>query len=284
MDAVVHFTEVTSKSILASARITRFISSELGLEIMDVPTTKADKYGTLIVVNSPFAFCSWRETAKELIQKADRVIWVQNDYDIQNPTKRKPDEIWSTVEQPGAEYINWNCLTFSNEPPTGKKKFVDGIMYYGAYRKGRENDFTKYLKGKAYPVYISSSAKGAKNFFGLLKHDATYFPVFQNPQHIGIFGATIYMEDAASHKTYMSPANRFYECLSAGVAMGIDPEAAHTLIQAGMQDVDKFIVHNEQDVLNLITNHAEIAAQQYKLWAKDYRAELKERLRELWRG
>jgi len=283
MDAVVHFTGVTNKTILASARITRFIASELGLEIID-NANKADKYETLIVVNSPFAFCTWRETAKELIEKAERIIWVQNDYDIKNPFKRKPDEIWSTVEQKGAKYINWNVLTFNPNPNKIEKKYPGELFYYGAYRKGRVGDFVKYLKDKPYKVCISSSGKGVKEFNKLLRKKARYFPPMLDPALLGLFSATIYMEDEASHSVYMSPANRFYECLSNNVAMGIDPEAAHTLTKAGMESVDEFIVRDDKDVIHLLKHAEDIAARQFMLWAKDYRTELRQRLHELWKG
>jgi len=281
MDAVVHFTEVLNKTSLASARVARFIATELGLEIID-NANKADKYETLIVVNSPFAFCTWRETAKELIEKADRYIWVQNDYAIDNPLKRKPDEIWSIIVKEGTKYINWNSLMFKPNPKPLKKKYVDGLLYYGAYRKGRIKYFEKYLKDKPYNVYILSSKNGARQFFKLLRNKAKYFPPISDPTLLEIFAATIYLEDEISHTMNMSPANRFYECLSSGIAMGIDPAAAHTLTKEGVKNVDKYLINDEKDVLNLIENYKNIAAEQYKLWAKDYRAELKQRLHELW--
>jgi hypothetical protein len=95
----------------------------------------------------------------------------------------------------------------------------------------------------------------------------------------------LYIEDAHSHKVYTSPANRFYEMLSAGVPMLFDRSTLGTFQQAGY-DTAQFLPYapklddsnRVELVQRTLANAAEVADTQQRLWARDYRDELETQL------
>jgi hypothetical protein len=279
---VLTYTNSTGHTILAQVHITNFIVGMTGGNLID-SGIKPERYDILFVVAGIFRFCSYREQVLETIEKAGRVIYLENDYTIPIPFKRTPDEFWSTVVRDGAKYINWNSLTYIEGMQELKRQYADGLLYYGRWRDGRKEYLEKWLQKKPYKVYVSTSRKQMKKFKVLLKNSDIIFDKMTHSYQLSLFGCSIYMEDKSSHKTFMSPANRFYECLSHGIAMGIDENAAHTLIEAGMPNVEKYIVRTDADIENLILNSRDIAREQAQIWKRDYRAEIKIRFNELFK-
>ena len=89
------------------------------------------------------------------------------------------------------------------------------------------------------------------------------------------FPMTIYLEDEKTHTQFHSLANRFYECLSLGIAMGFDEACSQTLAKAGiLEEARPWLVSSPKDVARLLPQWASIRKEQRRLWAKDYRAEL----------
>jgi hypothetical protein len=132
---VFSFLNITDGSVIPSVRIARMVADELGLPLVDSRTMNDDAVDVLFIVNGAYAFCSCLETLGTAIERAQRVVWIQNDYTIIPPKKvgsaespfrkafrnrfdqGKPDtDFWSTCEDfakltSGSCLINWNCLT-----------------------------------------------------------------------------------------------------------------------------------------------------------------------------
>ena len=254
------FVKCPETSMIASVRIARFVSDTLGIDIVTDETIADEALDTLIVVNGAYAFCKFLEPLGQAIFSAKRVVWVQNDYTIIPP---KPDakaqspfrkafvdrrekgkmdtEYWTTCEDwaklPGSRYVNWNCLTFREDTHQAKKRGTD-LMYYGSFRDGsgkssRKVYFDRYFASPRVPVTVSSPDK---KFAETYKSESvTHVGKIEGSLHeeLARHGAGLYIEDRMSHERYHSPANRFYEMLSAGLPMIFQPECGTMLRRAG---------------------------------------------------
>ena len=304
MDCVLHLTKCPETSSVVSTKIARYLSELLGLPLVDRAGMVAN-YENVLFVNSMSAFCDFLPEVAEIIGRCKRMVWCQNDYTVYPPTQvRKiyrddllvdrwstipqlPEEwsklkIWTKVPMKATRYVNWNLLTY--DPLPFKDPTEKGIFYYGAYRLDREHLFQKYFEfKKLYPISISASNKAMKKFLELnmliddLKTFKRLVPEMQQ------FATTLYLEDADSNEIYCSPANRFYECLSAGVAMLFDVSSVNTMEVAGY-DVRPFVVERVADVENAMKNWKDIRNRQRILWADNYREQLEGMILEAYRG
>ena len=95
-------------------------------------------------------------------------------------------------------------------------------------------------------------------------------------QDLSKFAATVYIEDQHIHTHYNSPANRFYECLSAGVAMFFDESTSNTMKTAfpGKGDYLFPVVNSAEEVLEALPTYEQIAHEQRDLFKHDYLTEL----------
>jgi len=296
MNAVVHLTKCKPNSMIASARIARFIATQTGADLVDCSELAEPKYKTLFIVNGPMAFSDFLPEIAEMVNNCERIIWVQNDIIIKPPTTDpsktraespfrkafanygKPLDYWTTlpsmVKTDGSAYINWNMLTY--DPLQVMETRSKSLLYYGAYRQDRDTYFRKYLGSTAYPITVSAPVMAAKKFHELNHTIEIVKPFTDLIPAISSYAGTVYMEDIKSHTTYCSPANRFYECLSAGLPMFFDKGSVKTLEQAGY-DVSPFIVKSPEDVYTLLNLHGKVQYEQLK-WRRDYRSELVEQL------
>lgn len=75
----------TSNSVVACSRLAAFLGQHLGAEVLDSAdvTLKRDRYQTLIIVNSPWGFCTEEHRARirRILWQAKRVIWAQQEID-----------------------------------------------------------------------------------------------------------------------------------------------------------------------------------------------------------
>jgi hypothetical protein len=293
MNAItIHFTAVTGKTSLASAGIALAISSALGTDLIDNPQSakaflarNCGDYDAFIV-NGPWAFCDFRPECMELVADAKDVYWVQNDYTIEIPSPlRRPMVLLSTIvggklrgPLEGTRYMNWNALTYTEPTLPVESQSQRGLFYYGAFRKDREGAFRNYFATDFYPVTISCSARAAASFKQLCPA-ATIAPIMQTIRQARRFAATVYMEDVTSHNLYCSPANRFYECLSAGIPMAFDAGTVGTMTKAGF-DVSLFVVEQPSDVEVCMQKSLQMGKLQRQMWCnRDYRGEVIARLK-----
>lgn len=296
MNAVIHLTKCKPNSMIASARIARFISAQTGADLVDCAELAEPKYKTLFIVNGPMAFSDFLPEIAEMVNNCERIIWVQNDIIIKPPTTDptktraespfrkafaaygKPLDYWTTlpsmVKTDGSAYINWNMLTY--DPITQRETTNDSLLYYGAFRDDRSYYFHKYLATNLYNVTVSAPVMASKKFLALNPRIALAKPFTKLIEDISGYACTLYAEDTKSHKVYCSPANRFYECLSAGIPMLFDKNSASTLSQAGY-DVGPYTVTSDRDILSKMQSLDSIRAEQSE-WRRDYRTELTDQL------
>ena len=74
---------------------------------------------------------------------------------------------------------------------------------------------------------------------------------FKSLKELQEYGCTIYLEDETSNDVYTSPANRFYEALSADLFMFVDDIAAHTLKRAGYEVPPEWVIKTPADIKNV---------------------------------
>lgn len=298
--AVFNFSKPSLTGTIASNRIAHFLADTIKAPLVWDESIDNGKLDVLFLINGSFQFCKCLDAISSAILKADRIVWVQNDYNILPPKsvsnaesnfrkafvtrrlKRKPEMLfWTTVmkkaeESQDNEYINWNSLAYEplsaevSEPL--RRKASKDLFYYGAYRQNRIPLFDRYFIGGTVPVTISSSAAGFAERYGAdrvlasIKRDNFY-------HELASHGLGLYIEDTKSSKEFHSPANRFYEMLSAGLPMVFQPEAAPMLKQAGI-DITGFTVAAPADIPNMMRKRDTIAAAQRQRWDADYRGKL----------
>ena len=282
---IINFTKITDGSILASNRIAKFIYNALNQNkkkayIID-DKYKAEEqrvYDALIIINGNFGFCNFRKEVISLCENNNKIyVWVGNDYAIKIPTQlgfiKKELFYWNAYDIKNDikkidncyKYVNWNFITYNPKFKTPEKKF-GGLMYYGAYRKNREKYFKKYFKDiKNYQLYISASSHNAKKEFSKLDEKINFFECkgsgFFN--RIGLFENALYVEDEHTHNRYCSPANRFYEYMTAGCFIIFDYNCKKTFDIYGL-DISEYQVSNQKEIVSLIQHRAELYPKQKK--------------------
>lgn len=282
------FAKPSDRSMVVSPRIATFIAKTLRVPLCyDERILEHKKPDVLILVNGAFAFCKHLESVAQIIRTAKRVVWVQNDYTIIPPkavsgavspfraafrerTARGLPwiDFWTTCERNASvselsRYINWNALTMSDTAlPIDEDPTHDYPLYYGAYRVNRQRAFDRYFTRMRY-VISTPSAKFAARY-----PRAKVVPPFPQSDFLGTlntYALGLYLEDRRSHTEFHSPANRFYEMLSAGLPMVFEPEARRMMRHAGYK-IKPFIVRSRHDVKAAMRDRLAIAQMQRSTW------------------
>jgi hypothetical protein len=322
MNIVAHLTECKPRSTIASARVARFIVNNLddsGSACQDmryVPDQfmlvdtkhKASELlqaymaiDTLFIVNGPMAFCDFLPELADLVRKAARVVFVQQDYTIMPPSAHSKAEsafrkvfadlnlrpiFWTTVMKNvlmlDDQYINWNQLTYDPQP---LKPLAEGrvLMYYGAYREKREAMFKKYFQSAPYNVQVSTTTLRGKKFKAL-DDNITIIPPFDGLDNMPLCSASLYIEDPLSSKEFHSPANRFYELLSAGIPIFFEESTVPMLAEANIVVPQAWVVTGKEQLYSklLHTDLDGMRKLQRDMWDKPYVVELQSRLHYIW--
>lgn len=315
---ICHAGKVKDNALLASARIVRYLAERFDADIADDPASmhEADvrhyPYEFCIVVSSAFNFSTaeMRDSLGSLVARSGTYVFVQNDY-MTEPSgqigtafkaldKAHSRVVWSTIpkrleaeraDKRRSTYVNWNMLTYQPQPEFLFKREPAALFYYGAHRRERVKYFQAWLGDQHYQNNISTSTRVEKKWretLGTLGATCSIYPQMDNAitcmGALGTFG--LYIEDEHSHKHYTSPANRFYEMLSAGIPMLFDRSVKATFEAAGY-DWQKFrrfcpaIGQSPAEFARVAVRDFDPAAcaeQQRDLWARDYRAELDEQV------
>ncbi len=294
------FIKPSPESIVASSRIALFLAQELKAPLTwkgDVSDEAAD---TLFLVNGAFAFCKCLPELYKAVTTAKRIVWVQNDYtivppkntgDAQSPFRKAfvdrklaglPDiDYWTTIEPnatktKGSAYINWNALTYEPRCTFATPKGKD-VFYYGSFREKRKPMFLKYLTPVGVPVAISSPS----DKFDAMRFHSKTISIVPKIEGAGFYeelakhGLGLYIDDPLSQREFHSPANRFYEMLSAGLPMAFAEESVPMLLKAGI-DVGDFVVDGSPEEYKwLLSRLPEVQATQQTMWSADYKRALK---------
>lgn len=306
-------------TVVASARIARFLRDELRLPLTCDASVASEKLDVLLLVNGAFAFCKDLPALGAAIADARRLIWVQNDYTIippdpdskaQSPFRAAfrirrerglPDsEFWTTcsdrVLTERDRYVNWNCLAVDEERLMDddawgacREHATADLFYYGSFRHtgGRMTRtvfYDRYFRDCPVPVTISSpSKKFAERYGGALL--LPKIPADEFMDTLARRGLGLYVGDVASATAYHSPACRFYEMLSAGLPMIFQPEADQTMQKAGYHVPVHWQVKDAAGVAWAMERRGETGAYQRQAWktlALRERRELPELVRAAW--
>ncbi len=265
------------------------------------------------------------ERLGKAIETAGTVIWVSQDYTVIPPkdisgaespfriafrnryefTRQASVSFWTTVEplsKPGvapsghlcgeySTYINWNVLTMDESPPSfrpwAERTSGNCLLYYGSWRSGsgtkdRVKYFNRYFTKPSVPTVFSCPTNKPVEHFPLLMHETKLYDL---QDYLSNHGLGLYLEDGMSHKEFHSPANRFYEMLSAGLPMVFQPEAQRMMEKAGY-DISSYMMFTAEDGPALMERKQEILNQQRHDWmgkAVSDRKELPIKLLEAWR-
>lgn len=290
------FVRLSESSMVASVRIAYWLANHLQVPLTWQGDIADKRLDVLIIVNGAYGFSKFLEPLGEAIYNARRVIWVQNDYtiipprndgDAQSPfrrafVRRREDnklqtEFWSTCEKwsclPGSSYVNWNMLTFDEQydpKRIKRRREVAGseLLYYGSYRDGSGKSsrvplFDRYFANPSVTTMISSPSEHFRSRYPKCQHLPPITTEFYDA--IGGAGLGLYIEDRKSSEEFHSPANRFYEMLSAGLPMVFQPECGTMLRRAGY-DPTPYVVNNARDVLRRMEQREEMGEQQRARW------------------
>lgn len=298
--AVFSFINPSPKSMIASARIARFVAKTLDVPLLWDASVRDTRWDLLILVNGAFSFCNVRDDLAVAVRKARRIVWIQNDYAIYPPV---PDgvaestfrrafvireerglprmDLWTTIEEntsktQSSRYVNWNMLTALPKPLRVTRNVSDDLFYYGSWRQYRDKSFDRFFAKRRLPVSISSASKKFAERYphaqivGMLERGAFF-------HELNAHGFGLYIEDSRSHRQFHSPANRFYEMLSAGLPMLFEPESRTMLKKAGF-DPKPYIVRHQRDVRDRLDERHDIAIEQRERWWRPFREELTDRV------
>lgn len=275
---------------------------------------------TLYIINVPKTMIKNVTLTEALVEKAKTVIWIQNDYSIWAPTletagesmvtkaftarlrtalrtagHRIPTFTWSTClhrvqKHPGDyRYINWNALAYEPVKVQPLRRNKDAVLYYGSFREGRTKEFDRYFNEG---IWVIAAPKNAEaKFVERYKFQGNLLGVIDVPKDLALYTHTLYMEDDLSHRQFHSPANRFYEALSAEMIIWVDRAAARTLETAGYEVPTDCIVDSSRELFNTLKIPTTLSRvkQAQKAWCldpvtrKDHQIALKSRLKELLR-
>jgi hypothetical protein len=298
--AIFSFVKVSDNSMVASVRIARWLHEFLDAPLIwDEGIGECKDLGVLVIVNGAYGFSKCLEPLSRAILGAERIVWVQNDYtiippkdegDAQSPFRRafvtrkergdRPVSFWSTChkwsERPGSSYVNWNALTFDPSYDLKviarrRKSANDQLFYYGSFRDGSGKSsrvplFDRYFKDPKVPTKVSSPVKKFEERYpGIVPMGAITENFYEA---LGTKGLGLYIEDRKSSEEFHSPANRFYEMLSAGLPMVFAPECGTMLRKAGYNP-EPYVVRNAREVEGFMRKREEIGAQQRAEWIPD---------------
>ena len=181
-------------------------------------------------------------------------------------------------------YTNLNAMSWAPLPII--KPTITGLIYYGMFRENRREYFETYLGLGAldlYDVSVSGSHRAMKKFFDV-NFALDDYPRSKNiVSFLQQFEFSVYLEDVFSHLTYCSPANRFYECASAGIPLFFDKSCLKTFDIAGI-NIGDYAVSSPEQIISKLHDNTNIAKEQRKLWAKDYKKEATEEFKAALRG
>jgi hypothetical protein len=298
MKAVVFsFQSVAQDTMVVSTKIARYVAGLLQLPVVDDGRIQEHTgLDVLIIVNGAYGFSKHLAATAPAIESARRIVWLQNDYTIippitdgnaESPFRKafrkrreagKPHlDFWTTLENnaratAGSSYVNWNCMTFDvqttdEDVAAWRKGANDRVLYYGAFRAGRRPYFDRYFKDPQTPITISDPSV-RRNFqenykSDLIKHDSKVESDLTS--YLAQHRLGLYLEDKRTHKMYMSPANRFYEMLSAGLPMVFQPECGGMMRRAGY-DPEPYFVPNSKQLSYAVDRSEKILAQQREEW------------------
>lgn len=192
----------------------------------------------------------WKSPLPTQIRKQVKGILITN---IHEPPLHLKSYEW--VER--SYYLNLNRASYN---PLPLKPISEGFIYWGSFRSGRIHYFDKYFKD----VIISASDRSHDRFSEYYNYRA--IDKLNIPSDLQKYGYTIYFHDVGQPR--QSPANRFYEAISAGLPIFFDREC----VSHFEEGINPWIIDGPEDIkkYDLTT----VQETQRSFLCRDYQAEL----------
>lgn len=274
----------------------------LKCDILDVDTMDtfiAESYDRVILIEGIFRFVSqkFRDMTEWLISHCRKeVVYATADYESRVPSLARwlPSNVkpirWSQypltqVKERDFPFVktkivDWNAIFWMEPLPIQDYEF-EGLFYYGSFKERRRFYYDEYLNYTQYPVVISAK-RGQRHMFSQSPTVKFVDPV-PSVADLGKAQFTVYFlnEDAVG----TAPAQRFYECLVAGLPIFFDkdfyPDFKH------LPDVSSFLLDGQDDAgeayeqVRSQKDRRKIIEHQRSLWAgTDYKKILIDQIKE----
>lgn len=249
----------TEVSVVASVHIGKWIGQVLGIPVVADPRPRAEeRLDVLILPVWPLMWAKHIPEWERLVLNARTLVWVQNDYTMDFPLNTEAvagyitrairqrreagghAEYWLTVPRrarPGSadKVMNWNCITYNPKLDfRDKRRAKDRAVYWGAFRKQREESFTRYFSEPEAPVVVFAPRAAAKKFQAAYGTNVEVRTGLERTADAGsACAAALYLEDERQHREFHQLATRWYEYLSYDMATFVDVKAANTFAAAG---------------------------------------------------
>lgn len=145
------------------------------------------------------------------------------------------------------EYINKPNFNVASSFFSTELDYRRDIVYFGAWRTGREKYFKKYFD-RNFPV--STSRRNTKKFTSRGVHGlwSNRLNWYGSKDTLFDYKASLYIEDEQTHKWYSHLANRYYEALTYSIPSFFDKSCLHTISKANIEIPDWFIVDSLEEL------------------------------------
>jgi hypothetical protein len=121
-------------------------------------------------------------------------------------------------------------------------------IYYGTFRKNRENYFVEYLRNN---MHLSTSVKNFKKYKSI-----GCTPIWINKlnwsfcrETLNLFKYSLYIEDEYTHNVYNNLANRFYEAGFCNNILFFDEGCTNTIERSGIDIDSLYTVESHKDLI-----------------------------------
>ena len=158
-------------------------------------------------------------------------------------------ECKKTKSELTATTLNINLLLAKKPNKIINKKY--DCIYYGTFRKDRQNYFKKYLHND---IYLSTSPRNFKKF----KHigcNPKYIDKLnwqKNKETLNLFKYQLYIEDNVTNKVFCNLANRYYEAGFCNNVVFFDNSCRFTIEQSELnyykEQVEFYIVNSYKEL------------------------------------
>lgn len=151
------------------------------------------------------------------------------------------------------QLLTTNLNTLIMREPNNKVDKKYDMIYYGTYRKYRQNYFKKYFTGD---MILSTSKKNWKSFVdvGGECNVTDKLSWSETQETLNLCKSSLYIEDTKTHEWFNYMANRFFEGLYCNTPMFFDTSCLNT-VEKDVYDIDNyFMVGSYQELESKVNN------------------------------
>lgn len=283
-----HNAEINEKKLFnLHLRNSILLRDTFGADLVTLPKHLKDKsYDKIVFVHSS-KYSKSNYFIDFILEQDNPELWyVCNDYNLGEPIP-----IWVLCKKYGYKYnvianhkqeynkilsnkyindwfvCNLNSLCFETiEPPNFKQvstffatdnDYRRDIVYFGAWRTGREKYFKKYFD-RNFPV--STSKRNVKKFTDRGVHAlwCDRLNWYGKKDTLFDFKSSLYIEDEDTHEWYSHLANRYYEALTYSIPTFFDVSCLNTIEKSEQDVIDWLIVDGLDQLRNRLSKDIKV--------------------------